>query len=59
MQREKNYLLKEFEELRVEVRESKIVKVKIVGKGSAEIFGTELALDRDYQFTNANFSIFT
>lgn len=47
------------EELRIQAsKKSGPVKVKLL-KGAAEIFGCELAVGREYEFTAAQFAVFT
>lgn len=45
-------------ELRFEVDKDETINVTLV-KGTAELFGTELAVNNEYTFTNCKFAIFT
>lgn len=54
----KSYILKAESELRCEVSESGSLVVRLVS-GSAEVFGVELAVRKDYVFSDDNIAIFT
>lgn len=50
--------LKANNELRCEIHSQEVLAVSVI-EGSAEIFGAELALNKEYCFRGRNFSIFT
>jgi len=54
----RNEELRAQSELRFEIASNRIYKVRLT-KGSAEIFGTELALNTTYSFSGTKLSIFT
>ena len=51
------HVLKEQNELRLEVDQAGII-LKLVS-GTAEIFGTELAVEKAYKITNRKFAVFS
>jgi hypothetical protein len=54
----KQQLLRKETELRCEIPESAVLVVKLVA-GSAEIFGIELAMNKEYTFRDQNIAIFS
>ncbi|KAJ3306620.1 Cleavage polyadenylation factor subunit clp1 [Kappamyces sp. JEL0829] len=57
-QEKRQFVLKPMQEFRFEVENKAILAIRVT-KGKAELFGTELAIDVDYQFTARKLAIFT
>lgn len=58
MSSRKEWILQKEHELRCEVKENEWLNVRLLN-GSAEIFGVELAPNREYTFHDHNFAIYT
>lgn len=54
----KEWLLKREAEIRCEVQENELLTLRLVA-GSAEIFGVEMAPNKDYMFKDQNIAVFT
>jgi polyribonucleotide 5'-hydroxyl-kinase len=54
----KEWVLKKESELRCEVQESQVLTLKMTA-GSSEIFGVELAPNKEYTFRDQNIAIYT
>ena len=54
----KEWIIPKETELRCEVAENASLTIKLIN-GSAELFGIELALNREYYFTDQNIAIFS
>jgi polyribonucleotide 5'-hydroxyl-kinase len=56
----KEWILRKETELRCEISESMTLSVKLVaGSGTAEIFGVEMAPNKEYIYRDQNIAIFT
>eukprot|EP01083_Nonionella_stella_P055972 147589_1 len=55
---QKEWVLKKETELRMEVHAKETIQLKLV-RGTAEVFGTELAIDRTYSLKNVKIAVFT
>lgn len=58
MQRRAEYLLEAESELRCEVNDIDPLTLRLI-EGNAEIFGIELAMNKEYKFLDENFAVFT
>eukprot|EP01038_Epipyxis_sp_PR26KG_P007434 gene7434-10130_t len=54
----KEWILKKETEIRCEVPEQAVLTIKLIS-GTAELFGVELAANKDYSFKDQNIAIFT
>lgn len=54
----KSWVLKKESELRCEVQENDFLTLRLTA-GSAEVFGVEMALNKDYSFRDQNIAVFT
>lgn len=54
----REWILKKESEIRCEVGENETLTLKLTS-GSAEIFGTEMAQNKEYAFKNQNLAVFT
>ena len=58
MSKRTEYVLNAESELRCEVSDSEPLTLKLL-EGNAEIFGIEMALNKDYKFLDENFAVFS
>lgn len=58
MAAKKEWLLKKEFEMRCEVPENDFLTLRLVA-GSAEVFGVEMAMNKDYTFRDQNIAVFT
>lgn len=58
MATKKDWILKKESELRCEVQETDFLTLRLTS-GNAEVFGVEMALNKDYSFRDQNVAVYT